>query len=238
MSTHPSTTPVRAAHRIDLAALERYLAVRVPEAAPIQGVSQFAAGQSNPTYLLDGPEKRFVLRKKPPGTLLPSAHLVEREYRILAALAGTDVPVPRVHHLCEDTDVIGTAFYVMDHVEGSVDQDPAWPAFTPAERGAAYRSIAVGTEPRWPGRVRHFAIRRPSPSVSAVEKSILSRSTPEYVVRQTVSAISSAMAKMAFLNSLKPKGSPPPARSASAAPPAAPFCSTSASIRPSPAWAR
>ena len=75
----------------------------MPEAAPIQGVRQFAAGQSNPTYLIEGPALRFVLRKKPPGTLLPKAHLVEREYRILAALAGTDVPVPRVHHLCEDT---------------------------------------------------------------------------------------------------------------------------------------
>ena len=109
-------------------------------------VSQFAAGQSNPTYLIEGPDKRFVLRKKPPGTLLPSAHLVEREYRILAALAETDVPVPRVHHLCEDTAVIGTAFYVMDHVEGSVDQDPAWPAFHAGRakfsRGAAYRSMA------------------------------------------------------------------------------------------------
>ena len=142
MSLQPQTTPVRAAHRIDLAALERYLGAHVPDAMPIRGVSQFAAGQSNPTYLIDGPERRFVLRKKPPGTLLPSAHMVEREYRILAALAETDVPVPQVHHLCEDPDIIGTAFYVMDHVEGSVDQDPAWPAFTPAERGAAYGSMA------------------------------------------------------------------------------------------------
>ena len=120
-----ATTPVRATHRIDQARLERYLGTHVPQVAPISGISQFAAGQSNPTYLIEGPERRFVLRKKPPGTLLPSAHLVEREYRILAALAETDVPVPRVHHLCEDTEIIGTAFYVMDHVEGSVDQDPA-----------------------------------------------------------------------------------------------------------------
>ena len=102
MSPQPPTTPVRAAHRIDQAALERYLARHVPDAVPIRAVSQFAAGQSNPTYLIEGPARRFVLRKKPPGTLLPSAHLVEREYRILAALAETDVPVPRVHHLCED----------------------------------------------------------------------------------------------------------------------------------------
>ena len=82
-----ATTAVREAHRFDEAGLERYLGAHVPEAVPILGVSQFAAGQSNPTYLIEGPERRFVLRKKPPGTLLPSAHLVEREYRILAALA-------------------------------------------------------------------------------------------------------------------------------------------------------
>ena len=69
----PQTTPVRAAHRFDQAALERYLGEHVPEAVPIQGVSQFAAGQSNPTYLIEAPERRFVLRKKPPGALLPSA---------------------------------------------------------------------------------------------------------------------------------------------------------------------
>ena len=138
----PATTPVRAAHRIDQAALERYLGLHVPDAAPILGVRQFAAGQSNPTYLIEGERRRFVLRKKPPGTLLPSAHMVEREYRILAALAGTGVPVPRVHHLCEDAAVIGTAFYVMDHVEGAVDQDPAWPALSPGRRRAAYDSMA------------------------------------------------------------------------------------------------
>ena len=142
MPPRPATTPIREAHRIDRARLERYLGRHVPEAAPILGVRQFAAGQSNPTYLIDGPERRFVLRKKPPGTLLPSAHLVEREYRILAALAETDVPVPPVHHLCEDADIIGTAFYVMDYVEGSVDQDPAWPALAPARRRAAYESMA------------------------------------------------------------------------------------------------
>ena len=142
MSPQPPTTPVRAAHRIDQAALERHLGTHVPEAVPIRAFSQFAAGQSNPTYLIEGPERRFVLRKKPPGVLLPSAHLVEREYRILAALAETDVPVPQVHHLCEDTDIVGTAFYVMDYVAGSVDQDPAWTALAPGERGAVYRSMA------------------------------------------------------------------------------------------------
>ena len=124
MPSDPAITPVRAPHRIDEARLERHLAGHVPGASPIRAIGQFAAGQSNPTYLIDGPEGRFVLRKKPPGALLPSAHLVEREYRILAALAETDVPVPRVRHLCEDVGIIGTAFYVMDYVEGLVDQDP------------------------------------------------------------------------------------------------------------------
>lgn len=142
MSQRPVTTPVRAPHRLDEARLEHYLASHVPEAAPIRTISQFAAGQSNPTYLIEGPERRFVLRKKPPGTLLPKAHLVEREYRILAALAGTDVPVPRVHHLCEDTDIVGTAFYVMDHMEGSVDQDPAWPLQPRDSRRSLYLSMA------------------------------------------------------------------------------------------------
>lgn len=141
MAQQPDTTPVRAAHQIDVTRLEHYLADHVPGAAPIRGIEQFSAGQSNPTYLIEGPAKRFVLRKKPPGTLLPRAHLVEREYRILAALAETDVPVPQVHHLCEDVEVIGTAFYVMDHVEGSVDQDPGLPQFDPADRRAAYDSM-------------------------------------------------------------------------------------------------
>ena len=83
-----ATTPVRAAHRIDRAGLECYLGEHVPEAVPIRAIGQFAAGQSNPTYLIEGPAKRFVLRKKPPGTLLPSAHLVEREYRILSSAGG------------------------------------------------------------------------------------------------------------------------------------------------------
>ena len=134
-------TPVRAPHRIDRERLEHHLAARLPDAVPIRAIGQFAAGQSNPTYLIEGPERRFVLRKKPPGPLLPSAHSIEREYRILAALAGTDVPVPRVRHLCEDAGIVGTAFYVMDHVEGAVDQDPALPALSPDRRRAAYESM-------------------------------------------------------------------------------------------------
>ena len=140
--TRPVTTTVRPAHRIDPARLADYFAHCLPEAAPICEIRQFAAGQSNPTYLVETAERRFVLRKKPPGALLPSAHLIEREHRILAVLAGTDVPVPRVRHFCEDDEIIGTSFYVMDHVEGPVDQDPALPSVPKANRRAVYDSIA------------------------------------------------------------------------------------------------
>ena len=102
-------TPVRNAHRFDEAALERYLQAHVPDFRGPLHVRQFEGGQSNPTYLLDSAQHRYVLRRKPPGPLLPSAHQVEREYRVLTALAGTDVPVPRTVLLCQDDAVIGMA---------------------------------------------------------------------------------------------------------------------------------
>ena len=79
---------------------------------------QFEGGQSNPTFLITSGDRRYVLRKKPPGTLLPTAHAIEREYRVYRALEGTDVPVPKAYLLCEDASIIGTAFYVMDYVAG------------------------------------------------------------------------------------------------------------------------
>ena len=110
MSFEPG--PVRAAHRFDEAALERYLRANTVGFEPPLVVEQFGGGQSNPTFLLTAGGKRFVLRKKPPGQLLKSAHQVDREFRIMKALAATDVPVPRMHVLCDDESVIGTAFYV------------------------------------------------------------------------------------------------------------------------------
>jgi len=83
-------------------------------------VEQFKGGQSNPTFLITAGARRYVMRRKPPGNLLPSAHAVDREYRVLTALAGTDVPVPRTFVLCEDDSVIGTTFYVMDYVQGRI----------------------------------------------------------------------------------------------------------------------
>ncbi len=88
---------------------------------------QFAGGQSNPTFLVQSPERRYVLRRKPPGKLLPSAHAVDREFRVLAALQDTQVPVPRVYALCEDLEVIGTMFYVMDYIEGRIFWDALLP---------------------------------------------------------------------------------------------------------------
>jgi aminoglycoside phosphotransferase (APT) family kinase protein len=133
--------PVRAAHRFDEAALERYLYAHLPGfQAPLR-VEQFGGGQSNPTFLLTAGAHRFVLRKKPPGVLLKSAHQVEREFRIMRALGATDVPVPRMHVLCEDESVIGTPFYVMDFLEGRIFRDPQLPDLSPAERSAIYDNM-------------------------------------------------------------------------------------------------
>ncbi len=109
-------------------------------AGPIE-VHQFAGGQSNPTFLVQSATHRFVLRRKPPGRLLPSAHAVDREYRVIMALADTDVPVAKVYALCEDTSVIGTEFYVMDYVEGRLFWDAALPEVAAAERRAIYEEM-------------------------------------------------------------------------------------------------
>lgn len=139
MSFEPG--PVRAAHHFDEAALERYLRAHMPGFGGSLSVQQFGGGQSNPTFLLSAGAKRYVMRKKPPGQLLKSAHQVDREYRIMKALAQTDVPVPRMHVLCEDESVVGTAFYVMDFLEGRIFRDPRLPGLAPAERTAIYDSM-------------------------------------------------------------------------------------------------
>src|SRR6266851_4253794 len=104
-------------------------------------VGQFQGGQSNPTYLLSAGGREYVLRRKPPGRLLPSAHAVDREYRVLTALAATDVPVPRTYVYCDDPTVIGTPFYVMDCVRGRIFADPQLPGVSPAERAALYDAM-------------------------------------------------------------------------------------------------
>ena len=107
---------------------------------PLQ-VTPLTGGQSNPTYRLTAGANRWVLRRKPPGVLLASAHAVEREFRVMSALAGSAVPVPRMHVLCEDASVIGSAFYVMDFVEGRVFTDPSLPRVAPTERAAIYDAM-------------------------------------------------------------------------------------------------
>jgi aminoglycoside phosphotransferase (APT) family kinase protein len=141
MPLEGDVTAVRENHRFDEVSLERYLHEHMADFRGPLTVRQFVGGQSNPTFLLETPDARFVMRKKPPGTLLPSAHQVEREYRIIKALAATDVPVPRVHLLCEDAGVIGTAFFVMDFVEGRIMRDPMMPDSSPHERAACYDSL-------------------------------------------------------------------------------------------------
>ena len=132
------TRPVAEAHRFDLGALERYMRVHVEDfRGPLQA-EQFRGGQSNPTFKLTTPEHVYVLRRKPPGKLLPSAHAVDREYRVITALAGTEVPVARGHVLCTDESVIGTMFYLMDYVGGRVLWDPRLPGMSPGERSAVF----------------------------------------------------------------------------------------------------
>jgi aminoglycoside phosphotransferase (APT) family kinase protein len=131
--------------KIDAEALARYLAQRLPDVSGALRVRQFAGGQSNPTYHLacgderEGkPVREWVLRKKPPGTLLPTAHAVDREYRIFSSLAGSDVPVPRTYLYCDDASVIGTEFFVMEYVRGRIFWDATLPGLSPAERSAIY----------------------------------------------------------------------------------------------------
>lgn len=129
-------------HRFDEAPLWQYLQQHLDDFSMPAQLRQFQGGQSNPTYLIQTPAKKFVLRKKPPGKLLPSAHLIEREYRILRALPGTDVPVPPARLLCEDPGIIGTPFYVMDHVDGRVITNVTLPNLSPQERRAIYTDYA------------------------------------------------------------------------------------------------
>ena len=135
-------TQVRAAHRFDEAALARYLSEQLEGFTGPLTVRQFEGGQSNPTFLLSTPAQQYVLRKKPPGKLLPSAHMVEREYRVLKALQGSAVPVPKVYLLCEDEGVIGTPFFVMDYVASRLLRDPTLPDMNANSRQAIYQAMA------------------------------------------------------------------------------------------------
>jgi aminoglycoside phosphotransferase (APT) family kinase protein len=145
-----ATVPVLPQHRFDQQALQRYLAAHLAPGgdaatptAPLR-VRQFQGGQSNPTFLLRWGAACFVLRKKPPGPLLPKAHLVEREYRVMKALWSSPVPVPRMRLLCEDPDIIGTPFFVMDFAPGRICAEPTLAAVAPAQRRALLDELTIG----------------------------------------------------------------------------------------------
>ncbi|HZR69035.1 MAG TPA: phosphotransferase [Burkholderiales bacterium] len=132
--------PVQERHRFDLGALERWLGAHVDGFSGPVSAEQYRGGQSNPTFRLTAGDRHYVMRAKPaPATkLLPSAHAVEREYRVMSALADAGIPVPRTLALCQDESVIGRAFFVMECVEGRVLWDQSLPGMTRAERGAIY----------------------------------------------------------------------------------------------------
>src|SRR5499427_7727280 len=135
------TKDVASSLRIDIGALEGYLARQVAGFAGPLRVRQFKGGQSNPTYLVETPARAYVLRRKPPGKLLPSAHAVDREFRVISALHPQGFPVAAPVVYCDDPAVVGTAFYVMGFVEGRVFWEPHMPGSTPAERTAVYGAM-------------------------------------------------------------------------------------------------
>ena len=139
--SNSGTTPVREGFGIDEARLARWLADNVAGFAGPLAVEQFRGGQSNPTYKLVTPGKAYVLRRKPPGVLLAGAHAVDREARVLTALGAAGFPVAHVHGLCTDDSVLGTAFYVMDMVEGRIFWDATFPGVAHDERPAYFDAM-------------------------------------------------------------------------------------------------
>lgn len=126
---------------LDIASLTVYLEANVDGFNGPLTAEKFAGGQSNPTYLIEAVSGKYVLRRKPPGELLKSAHAVDREFRVMQALASTEVPVPKMRVLCDDDSVIGSMFYLMDFLDGRIMWDAALPEQTPAERTAIYDAM-------------------------------------------------------------------------------------------------
>src|SRR5258707_5989553 len=140
-SAFSGTKEVAEPLRFDAAALARYLAAHAPGFAPPLSVRQFKGGQSNPTYLLETPARRYVLRRKPPGKLLPSAHAVDREFRVISALHAQGFPVAAPVLYCDDASIAGTPFYVMGHIDGRVIWEPHMPGAAASERAAVYDAM-------------------------------------------------------------------------------------------------
>jgi len=135
------TCDVREAHRFDAARLEDYMASHVEIFRGPLAVKQFKGGQSNPTYLLESPSGKYVMRRKPPGKLLKSAHAVDREFTIISALYAADFPVPRPYVLCKDEEIVGTMFFIMEFVEGRIFWELDLPDSHPQERTAIYDNL-------------------------------------------------------------------------------------------------
>lgn len=134
---------VRPQHMLDLAGLDAYLGEHLTGYRGPLDIRQYAGGQSNPTYALTTPDRRYVMRKKPPGVLLESAHAIDREYRMLTALDPMGMPVPKARLYCNDPAIIGTPFYVMDHLDGRIFRDPRLPDLDAAERSAIYDEMGA-----------------------------------------------------------------------------------------------
>ncbi len=133
--------PDASAFNIDTQVLQDYLEKHVEGFRGLLSAEKFAGGQSNPTFLISAQSGEYVLRSKPPGELLKSAHAVDREFLVMSSLADTEVPVPRVYHLCEDDSVIGSMFFLMEFIEGRVMWDPALPEASPEERAAIFQEM-------------------------------------------------------------------------------------------------
>jgi aminoglycoside phosphotransferase (APT) family kinase protein len=140
-ATFSGTKEVAGPLAIDAARLEAYLAARLPDFRGPVRVRQFKGGQSNPTYLIETPARRYVLRRKPPGKLLPSAHAVDREFKVISALHAQGFPVAAPLIYCEDAAVAGTPFYLAAYVEGRVVWEPHMPEAVPSERAAVYDAM-------------------------------------------------------------------------------------------------
>ena len=153
------TRAVSEQHAFDTAALSAWLQQHLEGFVGPLSVEMFKGGQSNPTYKLVTPGKSYVMRAKPGpvAKLLPSAHAIEREFAVMSGLQGTDVPVPRMHVLCEDESIIGRAFYIMEFMQGRVLWDQALPGMNPEERTAIFNESnrviarsAAGASSTWP----------------------------------------------------------------------------------------
>jgi aminoglycoside phosphotransferase (APT) family kinase protein len=160
---------------LDLNAVDTYLSAHLPGFSGPVEAQKFDVGQSNPTYLLKTPARDYVLRRKPPGILLKSAHAVDREFRVQSALAGSDVPVAGMHLLCEDEDVIGSMFYIMDHVRGRNFTDPTMQGVDNATRKAVIndmgRVLAALQGGRWTKQYRASATTK-QPAMDALIKAL------------------------------------------------------------------